>query len=69
MKIRKTLAACLSVTLLAGSMGFAASGASAAACSRGQFMRLLAAEAKVNPLIYTGIFKDVDKNSGYSDIL
>lgn len=43
--------------------------AGAQSCTKGQFMQLLAAECKTNPLIYTGIFKDVDASSPYSDML
>lgn len=38
-------------------------------CRKGEFMQLIAKECKVNPMIYTGIFKDVDSDNYYTDIL
>ena len=57
MKI-KLLALTLAAALLAGT-AFAADGA-ANPCSRGGFFELLAAECKVNPLLYEGAFADLD---------
>ncbi len=37
--------------------------------TKGQFMQLLAGEAKVKPMIYTGLFADVDNTDYYSDIV
>lgn len=69
MKFRKITAACLAAAMVCGSVcAVAAADPEAGACTRGQFMQLLAKESKVKPLIYTGVFADVDENDFYSDL-
>ena len=71
MKLRAIAAACLGLAMLTGT-AFADApslGHGPQVYSKGQFMQLLAVETKVNPLIYSGVFKDVGSDNYYSDIV
>ncbi len=65
MKIR-LMALVLATALLAGT-AFAADGGTADYCTRFEFFELLAAECKVNPLIYDGAFSDLTADHPTAD--
>ncbi len=62
-KILTAAAAAAAAALLLGT------GAFAQTCTRADFFGLIASEAKVKPLIYNGVFKDVDGANPNSDLL
>ena len=63
MKRKLLTGVAVAASLLLGTTAFAQD------CTKGEFMQLLAAECRTNPLIYGGYFDDVDAGNPMSDVV